>query len=50
MTAILHFIFVVLANIFMFVLLLGAIYWAVFILFYLPYAAIKGKLGRLPWL
>ena len=50
MTAILHFIFVVLANIFMLALLLGAIYWAIFIIFYLPYAAIKGKLGRPPWL
>lgn len=50
MTAILHFIFVVLANIFMLLLLIGAIYWALFIVFYLPYAAIKGKIGKLPWL
>lgn len=50
MSAILHFIFVVLANIFMFMLLIGVIYWIIFIAFYLPYAAIKGKLGRLPWL
>lgn len=50
MSAILHFIFVVLAKIFMFLLLLGAIYWALFIILYLPHAVIKGKLGRLPWL
>ncbi|MBD5348574.1 MAG: hypothetical protein HDR84_04935 [Bacteroides sp.] len=50
MDAILHFIFVILANIFMFALLLGSIFWAFFIIFYLPYAVIKGKIGRLPWL
>ena len=50
MNAILHFIFVVIANIFMLALLLGAIYWALVIIFYLPYAAIKNKIGRLPWL
>ncbi len=50
MSAILHFLFVVLANIFMMALLFGAIYWAILIIFYLPYAVIKGKLGRLPWL
>ena len=50
MATILYFIFVVLANIFMFMLLLGAIWWAIFIIFYLPYAAAKGKLGKLPWL
>ena len=50
MTTILHFIFVVLANIFMFMLFIGLIYWAIFIIFYLPYAAAKGKIGKLPWL
>ena len=50
MGTILHFIFVVLANLFMFMLLLGAILWAIFLIFFLPYAAIKGKLGKLPWL
>ncbi len=49
MSAILHFLFVVFANIFMFGLLLGVIYWIILIVFYLPYAAAKGKIGRLPW-
>lgn len=50
MNAILHFLFVVFANIFMLALLLGAIYWAIVIIFYVPYAAAKGKFGKLPWL
>lgn len=50
MEAILHFIFVVLVNIFMFFMLLGLLYWAFIIVFYIPYAAAKGKLGRVRWL
>lgn len=50
MTTILHFLFVVFAYIFMLVLLIGVIYWAIFLIFLLPYAVIKNKLGRLPWL
>ena len=50
MTAILHFLFVVFGKILGFLMLLGTIYWAIFITIYLPYAAVKDKLGRLPWL